>query len=529
MSRRAGVDSARRPLRGLEIKDDTYAILKVVQADGNEIPLLFDQSSSTGQTAQFASFILQNVREARMEKHQIVETFGDSYIYFFGEAPRFLDVQAILVDSFDFNWYGEWWANYNQYLRGTRSVELGARTYLFYDDNIIEGYMLMAETQKTSEQPLMARLTFRLFVTNYSNVTFVGDPEFPTRPAVSLPPDVSLTAANEFTGGQSNGQFQSFQDMLEATEAQATQSLAQIAAGFGGYGGLAGALAFGLNYAGFPSIESILWNAQQNQAASGGVLTRTTPLRGLIALNTDELTGPAASHNASPSTTVLPGQEEPENFAWTVIQEISLYGAMANSPAAYNAMGLGPTFGASRGFGMMGTSGMSASFGVGAGTGRGGLNGGLGFVGARTPNPVLAVPPPTPANLINPATGINYALGQSVFGNGVPIGGGVIAGTGMGGGIPGGVSTGTGPYGAPLQQFTGGTSYGAPPLGFGLSAGYTGSLGAAGASVLIGGTPSAFSMNALPGVFSPIPSPNIALFTGPNGNQSPINTTGLVI
>jgi hypothetical protein len=197
-ARRAGTDTARRPLRGLEIKDDTYAILKVIQADGTPIQLL-DSGTQDGTTDSLTNFILQSVTEARMEKHQIVETFGEPYIFFFGESPRFLDVTAILVDSADFNWYAEFWENYNRYLRGTRSVEMGARTYLFYDDNIVEGYMLNASARKMSETPLMAQLTFRLYLTNYSNVTIAdgaaANTLFPTKanyPATYIPPDATV-------------------------------------------------------------------------------------------------------------------------------------------------------------------------------------------------------------------------------------------------------------------------------------------------------------------------------------------------
>jgi hypothetical protein len=81
--RRAGAERARRPVRGLEIKEDTYAMIKVLRADGTAVDLV-DQSSPTGRAEQTTSFLLQNVQEARMEKHQIVETFGASYIFFMG-------------------------------------------------------------------------------------------------------------------------------------------------------------------------------------------------------------------------------------------------------------------------------------------------------------------------------------------------------------------------------------------------------------------------------------------------------------
>ncbi len=191
--RRAGASRVRRPNAGLEIKEDTHAIIKLIKSNGEEIRLV-DSSDRSGESTQYANFILQSVSEARMEKHQIVDTFGEPYLFLFGEQPRFLDVTAVLVDSFDFNWYAEWWENYNRFLRGTRSVELGARTYMFYDDNIVEGYMLQAQTQKVSETPLMASLTFRLFLTNYSNVTLVtSNGAYPTRPGVTLP-NITLQA-----------------------------------------------------------------------------------------------------------------------------------------------------------------------------------------------------------------------------------------------------------------------------------------------------------------------------------------------
>ncbi len=130
ISRRAGITSVRRPLRGIEIKTDTYAMIQVIRSDGSIIPLT-DQATPEGTGDSTSSFLIQSAQEARMEKHQIIETFGEPYIYFFGESPRFLDVQAILINTNDFNWEAEWWDNWDNRIRGTKTVEQGARTYLF--------------------------------------------------------------------------------------------------------------------------------------------------------------------------------------------------------------------------------------------------------------------------------------------------------------------------------------------------------------------------------------------------------------
>lgn len=189
----AGRRIVRRPLRGLEIKDDTNAVIKVIQADGKEIPLIDGGAfNASGRTNQYSNFILQRVAEARMEKHQIVETFGESYVFFFGEAPRFVDVSAIIVNSHDFNWRAEWWENYENNFRGTKLVEKGARLYLFYDDVILEGYMIQSTAEESANEPHLINMNFRMFVTSYRNIAFVGDPQFPIRASVAIPESIDI-------------------------------------------------------------------------------------------------------------------------------------------------------------------------------------------------------------------------------------------------------------------------------------------------------------------------------------------------
>lgn len=183
---RAGVRNVRRPLRGIEIKEDTYAVFRVIQADGTELKLV-DSSWPEGEGRGYANFLLQSVQDARMERQQIIETFSSPIVFFFGESPRFLDVSAVLLNTHDFNWEAEWWENYNKYLRGTQLVEAGARAYLFYDDTIIEGYPMNATAAKSASDPNMVQLQFRMFVTNYANVSSIGDPNFPIHDEAIIP------------------------------------------------------------------------------------------------------------------------------------------------------------------------------------------------------------------------------------------------------------------------------------------------------------------------------------------------------
>lgn len=187
-----GLTKVRRPTRGIEIKDDTHAYIKLIRVDGVEIPI-FDSSAEGGTSTAYSNFILQAVQEQRMEKHQIVETFGDTYLFMFGESPRFLNIQAMLINSLDFNWKAEFLANYEKYLRGTKCVEMGARTYLFYDQNIIEGYILNCQLQETADTPHVIPLSFQFFVTNSSNISLIETDQYPIRSSANVPEGVELT------------------------------------------------------------------------------------------------------------------------------------------------------------------------------------------------------------------------------------------------------------------------------------------------------------------------------------------------
>jgi len=180
----------RRPLRGIEIKEDTYAIIKVIRSDGREIPLVDSGSAVTthsqsllenaegireippeGSTFNYSNFIAQQIVDARQEKQQIVETFGEPYIFFYGEKPRVMQVQGLLMNTLDFNWKNEFWENYETYLRGTRLVELDARVYFYFDDQIVEGYILDAQASHSADFPYHVPFQFTMFVTAH---TYIG-------------------------------------------------------------------------------------------------------------------------------------------------------------------------------------------------------------------------------------------------------------------------------------------------------------------------------------------------------------------
>lgn len=203
-------EGVRRPFRGIEIKEDTYSIIRVMKSNGDAIPLTDsggkiapEFGTQTGpastlpsrrfgtaraSTFNYSNYIIQRIEETRQEKSQILETFGDSYIFFFGERPRLLSVSGVLVNTTDFNWRSEFWFNYENVLRGTKLVEQNARVYLFWDDIIVEGYMLGASARDDAETPYHIPFSFTLFVTNHMYLSNVGDENYPITHAVMLEP-----------------------------------------------------------------------------------------------------------------------------------------------------------------------------------------------------------------------------------------------------------------------------------------------------------------------------------------------------
>jgi hypothetical protein len=160
---------ARRPLRGIQIKEDTYVSLKIIRADGSPI-LQVDASGpedkdNIGQNASNTNFIVQSLDESHVEKSQILETFGEPFLFFFGERPIIINVSGWLLNTADFNWRTEWLENYMERLRGTKLVEENARAYLSWDDTVVEGYILQTAIQDNANEPYRIPFNFSMYVT----------------------------------------------------------------------------------------------------------------------------------------------------------------------------------------------------------------------------------------------------------------------------------------------------------------------------------------------------------------------------
>ena len=122
-----------------EDSPDRVAILTVVKPIDVVDPALPRPFKTLYRTNHF---LLQQVGESFHEKAQLVETFGEPIIYFFGERARVFQYSGVLMNTGNFSWRNEWLRVYETYLRGTRAVENRARVYLVYEDIMRGGYLL---------------------------------------------------------------------------------------------------------------------------------------------------------------------------------------------------------------------------------------------------------------------------------------------------------------------------------------------------------------------------------------------------
>lgn len=202
-------DHVRRPVRGIQIKDETYATIQVHTPDGRNIPLvdsggsIYDtRNPNVAYSENYSNFLMQSVSEQRAEKMQIIQTFGEPYVFFFGEQPRMIAVSGILLNTEDFNWRAEFWENYDQYLRGTKCVQSMTRAILSWDDIVVEGYFIKADASEDASNNNVVKVSFQILLTNYANVSQIGNANFPktTSASVNLNP-YTLDVDPTTTGG----------------------------------------------------------------------------------------------------------------------------------------------------------------------------------------------------------------------------------------------------------------------------------------------------------------------------------------
>jgi len=113
----------------------------------------------------YSKFILESVQEAHSERQQIVETFGDFYVFMYGERPPIYNFGGTLINSRNANWVADFMLMYERYLRGTRCTEHKARALLTYGGRQVEGYIINTSNQTAASTQEGVSFSFQMIIT----------------------------------------------------------------------------------------------------------------------------------------------------------------------------------------------------------------------------------------------------------------------------------------------------------------------------------------------------------------------------
>jgi hypothetical protein len=236
---------AGRPLQGISVKPNTAAFAQVVQKDGkvrpvtNQLGVPIDpktgkrvQSNLNGKPRNLVShelawtdWFLQTVREERSEKTQLLETFGETYLFAFGQKPRTLVFQGTLMNTLDFNWRAVFWENWDAEFRATQLIKHDARMYISWDDVLVEGYPINAVTHQVSDSPNAMVFSFTFFVTNYISLAAKRKWAGEKQQAIPLAHFRSRVPQDDNLEGMTRGQ-----KIVRLTGLQGVRSVAGLAA-----------------------------------------------------------------------------------------------------------------------------------------------------------------------------------------------------------------------------------------------------------------------------------------------------------
>jgi hypothetical protein len=123
----------------------------------------------------YTKIILSDVAESSQERSQVIQTFSDTYIFFYGKQPSYFTFSGTLINTKDVNWVQDFYFMYENYFRGTKLVELNAKFVITYGGRQIEGIMLNCRMNTSAASEEGVPVTFEVFVTKRLITGFSDD------------------------------------------------------------------------------------------------------------------------------------------------------------------------------------------------------------------------------------------------------------------------------------------------------------------------------------------------------------------
>ena len=156
----------RRPLNGLRPNKNYYAT--IMSPNGMLNSSYIDAKKLTNFNN---NFLVQSMTFSRDEKMQVIETFGENYVYFFGNRSPVANFRGLLLNSQTFEWFAEFDTNYVNSFRGTRAAARGQEITITVDGVIYYGHIHNVSYDLNSEQPQSLGVSFSMHVAKVQHLT----------------------------------------------------------------------------------------------------------------------------------------------------------------------------------------------------------------------------------------------------------------------------------------------------------------------------------------------------------------------
>jgi hypothetical protein len=153
-----------------------------------EAPAVIIIQSLADSTIKFMTnrFLLQSVTKPRMERFQIVETFREARLYFFGERTKVYSMTGQLIEALDagaegnikirdqYRWATSLQNLYDTTLRGSKLSEAGNIATLIFEKALITGYPLQLQISRTTETPYITNFQMTWAIYNENFLDYYG-------------------------------------------------------------------------------------------------------------------------------------------------------------------------------------------------------------------------------------------------------------------------------------------------------------------------------------------------------------------
>lgn len=154
----------------------------------------------------YTKFILDAVQESYAERSQIIETFGDHYVFLFGARPSIFQFSGTLINSVNVNWLQDFMFYYENYFRGTKTVDLKAKIILTYGGRQVEGIILNTSNQTNAITEEGVPFSFSMVILQRNFLGFSADFGIVRGPGGTLIADKNLRKlVNDMAGVEGAG------------------------------------------------------------------------------------------------------------------------------------------------------------------------------------------------------------------------------------------------------------------------------------------------------------------------------------